>query len=386
MAEFLRSALIFALAVVSLLGLDVYLFHVGALGFGAYWFDVGLVAVGMTSILLSGRVYSSAVAALLACYAGLSLLHLAVGGGDPGRFPALQVYLFSFAFLFSWTQLLADERLYRAVVRALWCALVVAATMNLYEVFQPRTWSDSYGRSAGFLVNPNHAGRFGALGATFLLATGTAPLVAFLLGSAVIFPTLSRGALLAWALVLLAYLAFDRAGHRSRGLFALLALLVVASGSILYLAEEGLQISEMSSRLSALPGTAEVDLSASSRHDAAMQSLDRIADRPLFGHGPDGVSLITWNGAKIGPHNEFLLAALNFGLIGLGAWAIYLARLARGGSAALALCLAALAITFHDLAANRQVLMILVLVEAARRHGRGGAHGTAATGSSPCAA
>jgi len=367
--ELLRALPAAVLALLTFLSLDVFLYHQDMLGFGAYWFDVALLGFGLLALVRAQRLYGAGIAALLGVYTFLSVLHIVAGGSDPARLPALQVYLFALAFLLAWAQLLADRARYTWVLRALWIALVVAAAMNLFEVFQPRTWSDSYGRSAGFFVNPNHAGRFGALAGAFLLATGAPPLRVFLLGTAVILPSLSRGSLLTWAAVLLAFLFATRSGRHPRAFVALVALLVVAGGAVFLLPQEDLQVGEMAARLTSLPGAGTIDLSTSSRQEAAAQSIELFLERPLIGHGPDGLRLVTWDGQVIGPHNEFLLAALHFGMIGLAAWLLYLRALGRGGGLPLLVAVAMLALTFHDLAANRQVLLLLLLAEAARRHG-----------------
>lgn len=226
--------------------------------------------------------------------------------------------------LVAYVVVLADPRVRRAARMAIVLSTFGAIGLNLWELTHPMTFSISLGRSAGFYVNPNIAGA--ALIAGMLLGLPAIPsklreLYMLVVGVGV-FTTLSRGAMLCWAIVTVSLLL-------SRAIRGKRLIVLTAAGLSLALSVAGALLA--SGQLGYIGGGAErfvrqrlsignseglnLDASASSRSQLSMHAFEMFSDRPLAGHGTGAT--VVWNEPE-STHNIYLRQLAEYGLF--GAW------------------------------------------------------------------
>lgn len=235
-----------------------------------------------------------------------------------------QTRVLSSALLVGLTALMSDPLARRVARVAIVIGAIGATAMHLWETTHPLAFSMALGRSAGFHVNPNIAGA--ALIAGMLLGLPAVParfreLYVLLCGVGVL-TTLSRGALLCWA-VTVGLLGCWRAVRASRlfltfGVGAIagvsLAGALLASGELGYIAGGAERF--VRQRLSL--GSAEelsADGSASSRVQLAMHALEMFGERPMTGHGVGAT--VEW-GEPESTHNVYVRQLAEYGFA--GAW------------------------------------------------------------------
>jgi O-antigen ligase len=266
--------------------------------------------------------YGATLFALLWLLARLSVVRHGLESAMP-MFGGLVSYL-----LAAWLSVRLAGR--RILAIALLPALLVAVAANLYEfLVAPNTWSVSPGRAAGFFVNPNNSGAMIAglfalwlalreRGSIFL----TLPIALLVLPA--IFVTFSRGSIVLFltltAIIVWRDLWLDR--RRKITTIAVAVAVAVASGSLIGWLSEYDLTPDASMRLQSLLGGRFDDASAESRHDSMLDYLERFFASPVAGAGLFG-SLMEVDGR--GPHNAFVAAAADLGIVGLLAYAAIVA-------------------------------------------------------------
>lgn len=286
---------------------------------------VAVCALALVSVLIDvSRVGSASIIAWAGASASVAMAAFVWSSGSDVALQEVRTRVLSSLQLVAFVVLLADPLVRRFARKAIVVASLGAVAMNLWEITHPMTFSMSLGRSAGFYVNPNITGA--ALIAGMLLglpAVNPRLRELYLLVVAVgLFTTLSRGALLCWALVI-GYLALSHAVRGKR-----LVLQFVAGGFVA-LAIGGAMMA--SGRLSYLSGGAETfvkqrlsignreqlgaDVSASSRTHLATRALELFGERPLTGHGIGAT--VEWNEPE-STHNIYVRQLAEYGIA--GAW------------------------------------------------------------------
>ena len=266
--------------------------------------------------------YGATLFALLWLLARLSVVRHGLESAMP-MFAGLVSYL-----LAAWLSVRLAGR--RILAIALLPALLVAVAANLYEfLVAPNTWSVSPGRAAGFFVNPNNSGAMIAglfalwlalreRGSIFL----TLPIALLVLPA--IFVTFSRGSIVLFltltAIIVWRDLWLDR--RRKITTIAVAVAVAVASGFLVGWLSEYDLTPDASMRLQSLLGGRFDDASAESRHDSMLDYLERFFASPVAGAGLFG-SLMEVDGR--GPHNAFVAAAADLGIVGLLAYAAIVA-------------------------------------------------------------
>lgn len=309
--------------------LEVYIgFFVFPLLQPIHWI-AGLVAATLLLLALPRSVMRDipwVFPAALACYGALCLFTYVVqGGGDPviltQRMLSLLLALFAFlAFSSSHAAL-------HAARRALAWVLVLSVVVNFYDITHPLTLvpatSDfaTLGRAAGFFMNPNQAGAALVLGLTLSLGVVAPrwrlPFLVFVAAGIVL--TLSRGALLGLALVILALFVTGRELRPSQVVKAALVAGIAGYAAWQVFA------AEFESRFSIDPGLV-LDrilwiLDPSGRSDFSQAERVLLAERgwlqfvasPFWGNGLGSTEL--WE-VRQSTHNLYLMLASDFGLAG----------------------------------------------------------------------
>lgn len=309
--------------------LEVYIgFFVFPLLQPIHWIG-GLIAATIVLLALPrsvARDIPSVFPATLAFYGALCLFaYVAQGGGDPviltQRMLSLLLALFAFLAFTSSPAALHAAR------RALAWVLVLSVLVNFYDITHPLTLvpatSDfaTLGRAAGFFMNPNQAGAALVLGLTLCLGV-VAPRwrMAFLVFVAAgIVLTLSRGALLGLALVVLALFVTGRElkpfqvfkAAAVAGLVGFVAWQVFAAEfESRFNIDPGLVLDRV---LWILDPSGRSDFSQAERVLLAERGWMQFISSPFWGNGLGSTEL--WE-VRQSTHNLYVMLASDFGLMG----------------------------------------------------------------------
>ena len=226
--------------------------------------------------------------------------------------------------LVAYVVVLADPRVRHAARVAIIVSTFGAIGLNLWELTHPMTFSMSLGRSAGFYVNPNIAGA--ALITGMLLGLPAIPaklreLYMLVVGVGV-FTTLSRGAMLCWAVVTVSLLLSSAIRGKRLIVLAIagvaltlsVAGALLASGQLGYIGGGAERFVRRRLSIGSADGL-NADNSASARSHLAMRAFDMFGERPFVGHGT-GATII-WNEPE-STHNIYARQLAEYGLF--GAW------------------------------------------------------------------
>lgn len=201
-------------------------------------------------------------------------------------------------------------------------AVHVGTAINVYELFNPMSFSDVMGRSAGLYMNSNASAEALVLG--MILCITVVPRwyrgVFILLVGVGVFVTYSRAGLVGWLIAGGGLVAgrFIDATHAVRiGFIALflvgLVLLPKADQILLTLERAGSLTEGTEERLEWFMNPLGVDdASSSARKVVALEAWERVAAQPFFGGGTGAVH----KGLDIPPHNQFLSHMIDHGFLG----------------------------------------------------------------------
>jgi len=280
----------------------------------------------------------------------------------------------AFALVFVVSSVLASRvQLARTVAIAGYAIVVAATILNLYELFiQNNVWSLAPGRSAGFYLNPNISGEaLLGYGLVYLVSRvderiRAADVVLICLVVVGVFVTFSRASILAGPVLLTLAIAL-RASRKQ-----LLRVVLGAVAISLMLATFGffvLHNFELSKdaevRVLSLVEEGGVGDYREDRGMAAAESFDLAMESPLTGVGVRTI----YDMAGDGPHNMFIAMMVEYGILGLIAYVIVIARLiaiarrAPRKQSALVLVIVAWLIIFsfasHDLLSTAATIPLL---------------------------
>jgi len=256
-------------------------------------------------------------------YVLLSLVWFAPSSQSPLAVQQVETRILSAGFLLLALFLFSEGNARFAGRRAIVAATLLAVALNLYEVVFPMTFSDIPGRASGLYTNVNQSGAALVLG--LVVGAGALPprwRVPFALAVGVgILATVSRSAILGWALVLTLWAM--RRGHRGPAFLA--AAILLAAGALLLLSpawpqvqlaleERGVLTENVRERLDLFGGGELDDASTLERRQVAALAWSVFGDRPLAGAGT-GAS--TEPPFELGPHNMYLAMMVDHGVIGL---------------------------------------------------------------------
>lgn len=225
----------------------------------------------------------------------------------------------SILFLLSSTLLLTTS--YKVLNVARWGIVyvtIIGAFFNIYEVFNPLTFSFVSGRSAGLYINPNSAGISMVLG--LLLGIGVLsekwrPLfcIITLLG---VLTTFSRSAIIIYLIVILSLIITKKISFvNKKGILILFILIFMVLNLDWYKLNDILQ-DNLFSNSDILLRTKFLlnDASAESRFSIINEALKVYFNSPIIGHGL-GTSKL-WE-FSISSHNIYLNLLVDYGIIGL---------------------------------------------------------------------
>lgn len=243
---------------------------------------------------------------------------------DARAFQEVQTRILSIIFLLVILFLVSrpeEQRLARIVVAL---TTLLGVGLNIYEVFNPLTFSKIPGRSSGLFENSNQSGAGIMLG--MIIAYGIVPpklRVPFVsLAGIGIVTTFTRAAMLGWILVMMFWLVQSGISVqkvRTLVLFAALGFGFVASPfwSDLQQTLEKNGILEMSNleRLSFFSSGTTADASAEGRKQILEAGLSLFKEQPLTGFGSGAFRSIPGFDQTV--HNTYLAMMIDHGILGL---------------------------------------------------------------------
>jgi O-antigen ligase len=259
--------------------------------------------------------------------------------------------------------------------RATLCAVLMAVALNLYELFNPLSFSTVMGRSAGLYMNPNQCAVALILG--MIISLGLLPhryrlLFVVLVGLGVLL-TLSRSAIIGWLITFVTLIKMGQINLRRSLLIGcvLMAVTVAATvwqwGRIEYQLEDlGVLNANTTMRLDWFNNMDASDFSATERKEVAEFGWEMFAESPVMGHGV-GAS-IDWSYER-SSHNEYLNMMVDHGIIGffiLPLLTLAATWRARGETRQISFAFTVFILYFgffsHNILNERPVLMIFTLL------------------------
>ena len=363
-------------------GFSTWAFNTGAFPLPPLAFMLVVLCCAGAAVMLEPiRIGGAKLKLWSAASASVAMLAFLWSSGSEIALQEAQTRTLSALLLVGFSVLMADASTRTLTRRAIAAATLLTVAINVWEITHPMTFSMALGRSASFYVNPNIAGA--ALVSGMLLSLPIVPArlrEAFvLLVGAGVFLTLSRGALLCFALVIVMLLA-------SRNLRVKRLSMLTGGSTLLVASVMGAMMA--SGELSYLSGGAEgfvkqrlgiasreelnADVSASSRSQLAMHALDLFGERPLTGFGTGAT--VEWNEPE-STHNIYVRHLAEYGVLGallmpallLLAWPYHLrhaSRVYRGASRAFVAFVALWGVFSHNVADDPFILIGLALVAA----------------------
>ena len=272
--------------------------------------------------LFTGRVPIRPLAWWGSGYLLVSVLWFYRSPQDAFAYEEVQLRVLSVIFLVLSLIVFSDASAQRVGRVAIAAATMLAVGFNLYELFNPQTFSDIVGRAAGLYGNSNQSAAALVLG----LILGYAVVPGWLRGTFVaataigIIPTFSRSGILAWLLVVAFFTL--RAGFgvaQMRRVVVLAALVVGLLVSPVWgdiereLYERGTLNLNVLDRLAFFGGGEASDASTSERKAVATKAWSMVGEEPFRGHGT-GAS-VRIDGFEVGTHNVYLAMMVDHGFL-----------------------------------------------------------------------
>ena len=267
-------------------------------------------------------------------YVVLSILWLALAdnmeaAGD-GLVLATTTCLFVGMTALTYPQVPSSSRAWRI---CLWLALILGVSSILQEYYNPSAYvfaaagQGITGRAAGLYLNPNTAAQTMVLILACLMLGGspTANVVAAMVTLLGVFPTFSRGGMLAWAVLVFFSTLRGRLPRWLMAVIMLCALVIVLAGPQVF---DALSVwispenRNSLDRLAWLLGQGTLsDYSAGERDYIFAYGWEQFLQAPLFGHGLG--YMWVWP-PGIGTHNLILRHLVEYGIFGVWIFPVFL--------------------------------------------------------------
>ncbi|MGE0315492.1 MAG: O-antigen ligase family protein [Lautropia sp.] len=278
-----------------------------------------------------------AIVVFVAAYVAVNAIHAALLDGEASQIAWSRLQFIALTFVVALTATALARRRLAAVFAV--CTLAIAVSI-LFDFLLPGVLYSGTtpgivpGRVGGFFINPNKAGEAVVLSA--LLATpALGPSRAFgllLVCGAAVLVTFSRAAMVAWVCLAGFYWW---AGLLRRNQFligaALMAALVAGGGLLSLLVDSQslptVNAADIANRLNFLRTGDLHDDSGRERGFVLLQGLQVFVENPWTGAGTGATHL--WSFA-VGPHNQAVLMAAEYGIVGLAGWVGLILLVATG--------------------------------------------------------
>ncbi|MGH2550251.1 MAG: O-antigen ligase family protein [Thermomicrobiales bacterium] len=241
------------------------------------------------------------------------------------NYQAVQTRYLSVIFIVLMLFLLADDDNRLLARKLAVVAMLIGASLNIYELFNPMTFSKIAGRSTGLFANANQSGQ----GVVMAMIVGFGVLppkwrpVLLIIGIAGVLPTFSRSGMLAWgAAVIALYLCQGLHLREVRRLLIIPIVIIAFAYSPLWgsledtLTQRGVLNADVRQRLDFVGSGGEdvQDSSALERQELASLAWERFSMQPVLGWGTGAFYMPPF---WLGPHNTYLAMMVDYGLIGI---------------------------------------------------------------------
>ena len=256
-------------------------------------------------------------------YVGLSIVSYYWSPQDEFAFQEVQTRIISVIFLILTMIVFSRPEEQRLAQKWIAGAVLLATALNIYELFNPLTFSNIPGRSSGLYSNVNQSGAALVLG--LILSYQVIPdrfKLAYVGITALgVIPTFSRSAMIGWMLVVLYF--FARAGIKVQ-IRRLVTVTVVCLGltfSPLWsniqqtLEQRGVITLNIVERVQFFTtGGKREDDSSNERKAVAERAWQLYGERPISGWGTGASRRI--EGFSVGTHNIYLAMLVDHGVLG----------------------------------------------------------------------
>lgn len=255
-------------------------------------------------------------------YGGISVVWFYGSAQDDFAFEEVQKRVLSVIFLVLALIVFNGKGEQAFAQRCIAIAVLLATALNVYELFNPLTFSYIPGRSSGLYTNVNQSGAAIVLG--LILSYQIIPdrfKVAYIGITAIgLIPTFSRSAMIGWAIVVGYF--FLRAGvvaqvRRTVVLSTVCVALVfspVWSNVQQTLEERGVLTLNVLERIAFFTGGRTEDASTSERQAVAANAWKLYGEQPIGGWGTGASRRM--EGFDVGTHNIYLSMIVDHGVIG----------------------------------------------------------------------
>lgn len=288
---------------------------------------IGFFAVLAAPAILSGLVRASIpvrpIVWWCVFYVVLSIVSYYWSPQDEFAFQEVQTRIISVIFLILIMIVLNRPEEQRLAQKWIAGAVLLATALNIYELFNPLTFSTIPGRSSGLYSNVNQSGAALVLG--LILSYQVIPdrfKLAYVGMTALgVIPTFSRSAMIGWMLVVLYF--FARAGIRVQ-IRRLVILAVVCLGLIFSplwsdiqqtLEQRGVITLNIVERVQFFTtGGRREDDSSNERKAVAERAWQLYGEHPIGGWGTGASRRI--EGFDVGTHNIYLAMLVDHGVLG----------------------------------------------------------------------
>ena len=311
----------------------VAIFFTNFANYSEQWGFIPLYWIGILGALIAPLLVGSALTSSLpvrplmiwcAGYLTISIFWYFLSRQDAVAYQEVQTRFLSVIFVLMMLFLCArpeEQRLARAAIAL---AVLLAVGLNVYELFNPLTFSKIPGRSSGLFENANQSGSALMLGMILSYAVVPRPLrVPFIFVTGIgIFVTFTRSAMLGWIIIVLFLAVRGRFGMRQmRGVLVVSAVVLAFLYSPYWgelqttLEARGSLNLSVLQRITFFSTGSAGDDSASERRLVAEAAWRLFAQEPFTGYGTGYARNI--EGFTVGTHNIYLANMLDHGIIGL---------------------------------------------------------------------
>jgi O-antigen ligase len=257
-------------------------------------------------------------------FLAMSMLWYFPSAQDARAYQEVQTRILSVTFILVFLFLVARPEEQKLAKIAVALTTLVSVGLNIYEVFEPMTFSKIPGRSSGLFENSNQSGAGIMLG--MILAYGIIPSrlrVPFVVICGLgIVTTFTRSAMLGWIVVTLFWMAQSGINLRKVRTMVLVAALgfgFVASpfwGDLQQSLEtSGVLDMENLQRLSFFSSGTTADASAAQRKAVVEAGIAMFKERPLTGYGTGRFRYIPGFDQTV--HNIYVAMMIDHGILGL---------------------------------------------------------------------
>jgi O-antigen ligase len=319
---FYRHFLVFVIVAAFFTNISTYTVRYGLIPLAWIGLLAGLSAPLILSKIGKGKIELRPVVLWAVAFLLISIGWYYVAAQDAVAFQEVQTRFVSVIFLILALVAFSGEREQRLARYWIAGAVVLAAALNVYELFNPMTFSTIPGRSSGLYANVNQSGAALVLG--LILSYQVIPdrfkFLFVAISAAGVFPTFSRSAMIGW--ILIAAFFFARAGIKVqfRRIFVGTIVAIVLVYSPLWsdlqqsLEDKGMLSLNVAERIAFFTGGQAQDDSANERKAVVAKGWEMFGQQPVQGWGTGANRDIP--GFDVGTHNIYVAMLVDHGVIG----------------------------------------------------------------------